>query len=544
MSARADLIVLSVSNQDSFPGGISQLLEPVHGLSLAPPARGLLNSATIHAAILGFCFYPPLFHLLDVPRIAEERWEYVPIAPHDSSVNTRLPYLAEMALTLARTSSASAQKSRKARSSHGRASAAAAPALRGETLTATQTYSGPQEVVSMLPDSTNSVQTIRRPDLVSPPRFKFPQLLKSLVILPPVSSAIPEVKPVNPNVVPANPLRVKNPAMKEPQLKIAISASLPALETSTHPLPEIKSTPRVSGPPAVIVLNAVTVPENAPSMVPEAELSGSFAVHSVSLAPSNLGASPSAVSTASSTEATAANGQGNGGKGGAVDPSSETSTSNGADNPNSFGMLSAGNNASRSNPNDTGKAASTAQGEETGARGQGAQGGPGITISGGISRGGGRVTNRATPSVAYGITVISSGPSGGASRDLGVFVRSETVYMVYIPMADAGGGPDWSMQYAIPGQLPSGSGMLTPPVPVKKVRAMVTGDSPRNSQTRIFFSAIITDKGELIIKPLPQMDERAQQALKALRLWEFLPAHLNGSAVGTKVLIGVATVSR
>jgi hypothetical protein len=142
------------------------------------------------------------------------------------------------------------------------------------------------------------------------------------------------------------------------------------------------------------------------------------------------------------------------------------------------------------------------------------------------------------------MTVISSGTNGGATRDLGVFARSETVYTVYIPMTDAGGGPDWSMQYAILGQLPSGSGMVTPPIPVKKFRAVVTGDTWGNLSDRIFFPAIITDTGTLMVEPLHHMDARAQQALDTLKLWEFLPARLDGIAVQTKVLIGVSAIPR
>src|SRR5258705_3001111 len=43
---------------------------------------------------------------------------------------------------------------------------------------------GPQVIVSDLPDSTNDVQTIRRPDLVNPPRLPRPIVLPSMVMLP------------------------------------------------------------------------------------------------------------------------------------------------------------------------------------------------------------------------------------------------------------------------------------------------------------------------------------------------------------------------
>lgn len=188
----------------------------------------------------------------------------------------------------------------------------------------------------------------------------------------------------------------------------------------------------------------------------------------------------------------------------------------------------------------SGSGSSQAEGAGTGHRA--GQVIPGLTISGGTGRSGGRATHDSTQS-SYGITVISSGTNGGATRDLGVFDRSETVYTVYIPMADAGGGPDWSMQYAMLGQASSENGMLTPPVAVKKVPAIVTDDEAGNRATRVFLSAVVSDKGELTVRPPHQIDVRTQQALDALRRWQFLPAQLNGCAVGTKLLIGVAIVS-
>src|SRR5207247_4757875 len=101
---------------------------------------------------------------------------------------------------------------------------------------------------------------------------------------------------------------------------------------------------------------------------------------------------------------------------------------------------------------------------------------PGISISGGVpGRSGRAVARTSIPHDSYGLTVISGGSSGGASRDLGVFSRSDTVYTVYIPMTDAGGGPDWPMQYALmsPAQAHNGSpnGLLTPPAVLKKNQA-------------------------------------------------------------------------
>src|ERR1051326_1278339 len=42
-------------------------------------------------------------------------------------------------------------------------------------------YAGPQEIISNPPDAINVVQTIRSPDLVTPPKLKFPIRVQSMV---------------------------------------------------------------------------------------------------------------------------------------------------------------------------------------------------------------------------------------------------------------------------------------------------------------------------------------------------------------------------
>ena len=73
------------------------------------------------------------------------------------------------------------------------------------------------------------------------------------------------------------------------------------------------------------------------------------------------------------------------------------------------------------------------------------------------------------PRGSSALTITSVGSSGGATRDLGVFSRGDTVYTVYIPMADAGGGPDWPIEYALMNSALAGNGLLTPPVALKKI---------------------------------------------------------------------------
>jgi hypothetical protein len=508
------------------------------------PARGLFPSAVVHAAILSFCLYPPLFNSLIPPRIVEKHGDYLRPSQHDSLVMTNLSYLAKLAMAPAKAPSQRARQSSDKRSPQGKAYMLDSPVRREKTPAAQPTYSGPQEIVSIIPNSTNSVQTILRPDLVSPPTLKFPQLLKPLVILPSIAPEISEVKPADPAVVPASTPGIKNTARALPKENAARTAPLPPAETPARPLPQIESGYTASRPPAVIVLNAVTVPENAPLVLPQASLPGTFAVGPVNSAKSSGNAGTLDGSIAFSDAGKTLNKFEQRGRGIEIDPLSETSIGNNANQSTAIIESSSAASASNSNPNGSSQAPGDPQGANIGSLTQAAHGVPGITIIGGTSRDGNRGgVISATTHASYGLTVISSGTSGGASRDSGFFERSETVYTVYIPMADAGGGPDWSIQYAILGPRQAGNGLLTPPVAVKTVRAVVTGDLPDASGAVIFFSGVISANGKLIVKPIRQMDARARQAMDTLCHWEFLPAQLNGIAVAIKVLIGVAIVS-
>src|SRR3954447_5643456 len=209
------LVGASSRSNSSGPGLSFALIKPRY------PARGLFPSAVVHAAILSFCLYPPLFNSLNPPRIVERRWDHLRPSPHDSFVITNVSYLAKLALAPAKTGSQPAGQSSGANFSQAKANMLDSSARREETPATQPTYSGPQEVVSVIPNSTNSVQTILRPDLVSPPTLKFPQLLKPLVILPSIAPARAEVRPANPAVVPASTQDIKNTAGELPIVKAA-----------------------------------------------------------------------------------------------------------------------------------------------------------------------------------------------------------------------------------------------------------------------------------------------------------------------------------
>jgi hypothetical protein len=167
---------------------------------------------------------------------------------------------------------------------------------------------------------------------------------------------------------------------------------------------------------------------------------------------------------------------------------------------------------------------------------------PGISIAGGgtPSRSAAAVTTGGVTHHPYSITIISGGTSGGASRDVGVFSRDETVYTVYVTMSDAGGGPDWPIEYALVAPSPGGNGLLSPPVAVKKVQAAGPKADGGAGWGLVFVTGIIDDNGKLqALRAIRALDVRAQSALNALAKWEFLPAQLDGKPVASRVLIGV-----
>ena len=436
-------------------------------------------------------------------------------------------------------------------------------------------YAGARTIVSNPPDSTKGVQMIRRPDLLSPPKLAYPLRLPSLMTLP-AAVLPPPVRrnlehPVAPN--PRKPLivraiepRIPNPALPVDLLKLSLLPARPPLQPppqapvqsppqppaqvaarapappalpkasvsseSARPVHAPAPRPALNGPKAVAVINAVVVPPELSPVIPDAELTTRFvvapspeatAVENTSGAGAGKAAGVAASSAAgNSAHLTVENGIGN--KVDAADANGE--------------LANGGPPSSAGAPSPSGAAGPAAPAAATTL--------PGISITGGVSGRGGRVAPvNPNPRGSYGLTIISGGSSGGASRDLGVFSRSELVYTVYIPMNDVGSGPDCPMQYAIFGSSAAyGSlGLLTPPMAVKKVPATAPKADMGADAGPVFLTGIIGKDGNLqLLRAARAMDARAQVALRAVAQWEFLAAQLDGKAVATKVLIGVSVM--
>ena len=408
-------------------------------------------------------------------------------------------------------------------------------------------YAGPQLIVSNPPDSTEGVQTIRRPDLVAPPKMTYPLRLPSMVVLPhrairaPVPPRFEQPVPSNPEML--SPLRaiespVPAPVLPVDKPKLSLTPAKPVLRktkaVSEPGVPVLAATiaPEVNVRKAVAIINAVSVPPEPAPVIPDAELASRFVVGpsrdatTVAAAPpkvtgGNLASATPSKAGQNLSHASVENGMGTGaeaGDGHSVVASTESSSGVGLQ--------------PRSGP---GAAAEN-------------KGLPGISISGGMpGRSGRAAATSPIPHGSYALTIISGGSSGGASRDLGVFSRSDTVYTVYIPMTDAGGGPDWPMQYALmsPAQARSGllNGLLVPPVVITKKPAMAPKSELGANSGPVFVTGIIDENGKVqALRAIRPLDGRARSALNAIAQWEFLAAQLDGKSVASRVLIGVSVL--
>jgi hypothetical protein len=495
--------------------------------------KGMLLSIVFHAVAISALIWLPI--LFPSPVVVDAYHRKNPVV-----TSTAEPLILPLLPKLSASDSGSAGQAKPA--SPMRSSSAV------DSVSLKRDYAGPQEIISDFPNAVNRVQTIRRPDLVSPPELKFPLRLQSVVILP--AAAAPKYDLRRTQVQ----IPIAEPTVEMPKL-VSVPQPLPATPVETVPssaavqpksmnsqVVELQNNSRK----AVVVVNAVSVAPDPNVQIPDAQLSGSFVVgpslgkaappklsagsdgRSAEAAPVNAGASASQPYKGSSTGSYSNSGSGK-----------NSSPAIGAGSGN---MAATGTGLAIGNGAGSGSGAS-APGNGNGSlnRVTGNGGTGGISISGGRSGRNGGIGSRSVPmNRSYGMTIISGGSSGGAGRDMGVFDRSETVFSVAIPMSDAGGGPDWPMQYSLKNHAQSGAGMLVPPFAQKKVAATMAHAQFAGEQGPIFISGTIDENGKLqSLRSVRTQDARAQTAIHALEQWEFLPSQLDGRPVATKVLIGV-----
>jgi hypothetical protein len=575
------------------PPRLAMLPEP-------PPPDGLLWSVLLHAMVITVFIWLPILLPVRPPLALRTPADLIRDSVYEPLETPLLP-----ALTApgggggGRRAGGSEGASGGARG-HSRALPAASAA--GSSAHPKAVYAGPQEIISDLPDATNTVQTLRRPDLIAPPKLRNPIRLRSMVVLPApaipalVAPPSPKAEPVpdapklaaTPVSDPALPVRTPQRIVKAAQEVVnaprVSAAGVAAVKLPARVAPAVSASILSAVPKAVIVINAVAVPAEPTQVVPDAEVSGSFAVK-LAAAEAATGTAVKAVASTESgaagagtpatggngSDATGANGSGPGnGPGSANGGAVGNGTGSGSGNGSGTGKTGAGRGASGNAPGGSGSGAGAPGGATAAGSGGGHGGGsgpgngpasgsgsgagapgpasgsgsiPGITISGGSS-GGNRTSSLRTslPHGTYGVTIIAGGNSGGASRDTGVFARTETVYTVYIPMHDAGGGPDCSMQYALV-TTPTGNGLPAPPFATKKMRAKVSQAQAAAGAAPVFVAGIVDASGKLqALRAIHPDDPRAAAVLAALAEWEFQPAQLDAHPVAAKILIGM-TVS-
>ena len=377
-------------------------------------------------------------------------------------------------------------------------------------------YAASQEIISNPPGAVPGIQTIRRPDLVKPPNMTYPLRLPSMVVHPVPAlraPAAPSLEHTSPAGQPdALALAPNQPAPPKPRLSFDARGSSAAprkrdvakAANISEPDLQASNTTRDPAAKSVVVINAVVVPPKPDLVIPDSELKSRFV-----LGPSTEATAGTEPRTNGSVKVARVSNRG-----------ADLSESNAESGPR--------DRSSSSNNKVTG-------GEKYGV--------PGISISGGVSSRSGRaIATSSIPRGSYALTIISSGNSGGASRDLGVFARTDTVYTIYIPMNDVGGGPAWSMQYALASSAQSASPneLPTPPVVLKKVPATLPASYKTANSGPVFVAGVIDQDGRLQdLRAVRAMDAKAQAAISSLAQWEFQPAQLSGKPVPSKILIGV-----
>jgi hypothetical protein len=523
------------------PPAVRKLIKPP-ALKLLPRrtyTRGMLFSGAFHAvAIVALVWLPTLFP----SPVVIDRYDRKNTAVASAYEPLILPLLPKL------TASDSGSMKSAAPAPRTRSAAAAA-----EPMPIKRDYAGPQEIISDFPHAVNRVQTIRRPDLVSPPNLKFPLRLQSMVILP--APAVPKFVPRRIEVqIPVPAATIELPKLVSVPQPVSAVPSEPASAKAavqpsavSSPVVELEATPRK----AVIVVNAVSVAPDPSIQIPDAQLSGNFVVGpslgTASPAKSSAGEGKSADTTPANHSASAsqpykgasAGIDSNKGVGSSGSPSAGVGSGNIAGTDPNIGVAPGNGTGPRSGTPGPGSGNSG-----PGGKANTSSGASGISISGGSpGRIGASASRTVPPSRSYGITIISGGSSGGAGRDMGVFDRSETVFSVAIPMGDAGGGPDWPMQYSQKNHAPSGVGLLVPPFAQKKLAATMARAQGAGEQGPVFITGTIDETGKLqSLRSIRTEDARSQPAIHALQQWEFLPAQLDGRPVASKVLIGVTVV--
>jgi hypothetical protein len=406
-------------------------------------------------------------------------------------------------------------------------------------------------------------------DAVVPPPVD-PALLKTNPALPAPAAALPPPPDKQAVKPPAKPKEASQPELTNTQPTTA-AAEKPKTQIPSATKPVLGSEEGTSGR-NLLVLNADPFAGKVHGAAPPGELSGAFVVSPIPLPDSPVPGTGSGV--AAPETGSGLHGSRPGSKSDHGIPGPGLSTGHGSGSGNGPSQQNGGGKATRSGTNGRGQGQSADKAPGAGGGGQGkgngasknhgsgrtglgtggtgneiaGNGGPaspfaGMTISGGDSHPAIRAATEPLHRQEYGITIISTGNSGGGLKDYGVF-RNEAVYTIYVDMSDAG---NWTLQYSVlpdPGDSAYANvgQVISPPYPEEKHVPQFSPElAIRYDGTLLVIQGVIAKDGSVqnlrsIQTPDPMLMAALSESLKASK---FHPAEAGNKAVAIKFLLGV-----
>jgi hypothetical protein len=489
------------------------------------PLQALASSFVLHLEVVFFGLF--ILPLLPSPRVVPLRLNTTQLVATQAEARLTLPaFTPPSPAARAPTSPAPTRSSRSE-------SASLKPGL---------IFSGPQEIVSLPPHPDNLLQTVRQPDLPTPPRLKVPVAAANILqIAAPVRPILAQGSVVS---LQANSQRrittPVQPSEQAAKAKLNLPVSGDSLNRTVSTLaandalqPRLAAQPpaaTVSGVGAdqrnLLVLNAL--PSSSPADIPAGELAGAFVVSPNPESDTRIIAATSPGTTAGTSGSIPS---AKSGKTGENFSAITTGATPAADNHPKDNHANSGSNGG-------GKAGASAQKNGNGGNGN---------LSANIAiaqapnlRTGNAVPRLAIPHGIYGMTIVANGSTGGGLKDYGVF-KNEVVYTVYVQMSEPGlPRSNWTLQYAAP-SLPPNT-LLSPPFPIEKEYPNLPRQvAVRNAGRTIVVAGTITKDGKfdslrIIQSPNPLL---IQPMLDCLAKWSFQAAEINGEAVTVKFVLGV-----
>ncbi len=543
------------------------------------PARGLPASGTVHVLVVAAILLLSLAPVVrDGPLHVRQPYERIDI----EQPQTSRPILPNLQSSSASGSSPGAASSRSAPGRNAPSSASSMALL----------HTGPQHIISNTPDATNSVQTILQPDLPHPPRLPSALPIPSIVRLAAghqapslsapkltavVTPALPKIQPSSVDTIPltsateladapklaAFATRGRTfEARKPPPPAPAAPAKPSAATVAANSAP---ATPSTATPASgtdnrnLLVVNSMDVQSTMSERdIPAAELHGRFEVFAnpnVAELHSTGGTSTTAGVSGSGT---AASGTGAGKGHGASASGSGTGGPHGkGSGGGTSDIAGSGSTTGRGNGNGgglgSGHTSGTGMGNGTGSSPAGGNGSApfsGMTIVGGTGANGlhsspsDATVDPRDPHGAYGLTILSSGGSGGAVRDFGVF-NDGPVYTVYLDVSKLGiHGSRWSLQYGASREvrIAHPGVALTAPFPEdQRLPQLPPAAVAANIGRIVVIQANLKADGKLeAFHVMESPDQRLNEGLvESLTHWYFEPAAMGSEKVAVKVLLGI-----